>query len=164
MQIKVSGLKEVEAQLLKLGSREGTKVLRAGMLRATKPIQDAAKANASVIPTGSGALEKSIGRRFEIAGRGVFAEGLLPNLGGKFNVAIAFLKGSRVAVALYNLFYHPKRKRRGIFHGHFVEFGIRGPARHILKRALDARGSQAVQSLAHEIQRGIDNLLKRRTS
>jgi hypothetical protein len=162
MQIKVSGLKEVEAQLLKLGSKEGTKVLRAAMLRATKPIQDQAKANAAAIPSGSGALEKSIGRRFEIGGRGVFGEGLLPNLGGKFNVVIAPLKSSRVAIALYNLFYQPKRKRRGIYHGHFVEFGIRGPARHILQRALDSRGSQSVQSLASEIKAGIERLLKRK--
>jgi HK97 gp10 family phage protein len=162
MQIKVRGLKEVEAQLLKLGSKEGTKVLRAAMLRATKPIQDEAKSNAAAIPNGSGALEKSIGRRFEISGRGVFGEGLLPNLGGKFNVSIAPLRSSRVAIALYNLFYQRKRKRRGIFHGHFVEFGIRGPARHILSRALNSRGPQAVSTLADEIKSGIDRLLAKR--
>lgn len=159
MQIKVSGLKEVEAQLIKLGSKEGTKVLRAAMMRATKPIQDQAKANAAAIEKGSGALEKAIGRRFEIQGRGVFGEGLLPNLGGKFNVVITPFKTSRVAIALYNLFY--QRKRRGIFHGHFVEFGVRGGrARNILSRALNTRGAQAVQSLASEIQAGIDRLLK----
>jgi len=159
LQIKVSGLKEVEAQLLRLGSKEGTKVLRAGMMRATKPIQDEAKRNAAAIQDGSGALERSIGRRFEVGTLGFVGEGLLPNLGGKFKVVIAPLKSSRVAVALYNLFY--RRKRRGIFHGHFVEFGVRGKAgRHILSRALNSRSAQAVQSLAAEIQAGIDRLLK----
>ncbi len=160
MQVKVSGLKEVEAQLLKLGSKEGTKVLRAGMLRASRPIEQQAESNAATIPNGSGALEKAIARRFEIQGRGVFGEGLLPNLGGRFNVAIGPMKNSRVAIALYNLFY--KTKRRGIFHGHFLEFGIRGPARNILSRALNSRGAQAVDSLAKEIKVGIDRLLARR--
>jgi hypothetical protein len=159
MTIKVTGLREVEAQLLKLGSKDGTKVLRSGMLRAAKPIELQAEANAAAIPNGSGALEKAIGRRFQIAGRAVFGEGQLPSMGGRFSVVIAPIRNSRVAIALYNLFY--KRKRRGIFHGHFVEFKNNG-GRHILSRALNTRGAQAVQSLASEIKVGIERLLKRK--
>jgi hypothetical protein len=159
MTIKVTGLREVDAQLLKLGSKDGTKVLRSGMLRATKPIEQQAEANAAAIPGGSGALEKAIGRRFLIAGRAVFSEGALPNMGGRFSVVIAPFKNSRVAIALYNLFY--RRKRRGIFHGHFVEFKNSG-GRKILSRALNTRGAEAVQSLAREIKVGIERLLRRR--
>lgn len=160
MQINVSGLKQVEAQLQKLGSKDGTKVLRAAMFRATKPIEDQARSNAAAIPTGSGALSKSIGRRFIVGISNVFTS-LLPNLGGRFSVIVAPIKSSRVAVALYNLFY--KRKRRGIYHGHFVEFGTRRSKKHaFLRPAIDARGGQAVSVLADEIRKGIDNLLRRR--
>lgn len=157
MTIKVTGLKEAEAQLRKLGSREGTKVLRAAMFRATKPIEDQSKANAAAIPGGSGSLALAIGRRFVIGMQRAFSS-FLPALGGKFTVVITPLRKSRVAVALHNLFY--KRKRRGIFHGHFVEFGPH--KQPFLKPALDTRGAQAVNSLASEIKKGIENLLKRR--
>lgn len=162
--IKISGLKEVERQLLKLGSKDGTRVLRAAMFRATKPIEDQSRANAAAIQKGSGSLEKSIGRRFVIGKekRSVFAQ-VLPSLGGTFTVIITPIKKSRVAVALYNLFY--RRKRRGIIHGHFLEFGTsRFAKKQFLKPALDARGSQAVNALADEIRKGIENLLKRQAN
>lgn len=159
MTIKVTGLKEIEAELQKLGSRDGTRVLRAAMMRAAQPIQKQAQLNAARLPNGSGALERSIGRRFVVGrqGSGIFE----PPLGGRFRVVIAPLKTSRVAVALYNLFY--RRKRRGIFHGHFVEFGTKRSKRQpFLAPALNARGSQAVGMLADEIRKGIERLLKRR--
>ena len=159
MQIKVSGLKEVEAQLLKLGSRDGTKVLRAAMLRATKPIEEQAKANAAAISEGSGALALSIGRRFVIGRQKTF--GILPDMGGRFTVLIAPIAKNKVAIALYNLFYG--RKRKGIFHGHFAEFGTeRQRKQPFLKPALDSKGPQAVNILADEIRKGIASLLKRR--
>lgn len=159
MQIKLSGLKEVEAQLRKLGSKEGTKVLRAAMLRAAKPIEDQAKSNAAAISEGSGALALSIGRRFVVGKQKAFA--LLPDMGGRFTVLIAPLIKSRTAIALYNLFYH--RKRRGIFHGHFAEFGTkRSRKQPFLKPALDSKGPQAVAVLADEIRKGIESLLRRR--
>ena len=192
MAIKVTGIKEVEEQLRKLGSKDGTRVLRAAMLRAAKPIEDQAKANAGAIAEGSGALQMSIGKRFSVGEKGTFLGLDLPELGGKFKVEIAPFRKSRVAVALHNLFYH--RKRKGIFYGHLIEFGhrvgtrqtgylrklgssarrrfgdARGggaaagrvPAHPFLKPALDARGGQAVSVLADEIKKGIANLLRRR--
>lgn len=160
MQIKVSGLKEVEAELQKLGSKEGTRVLRSAMLRATKPIEDQAKANAAAWEKGSGSIEKAIGRRFVVGksdGPRIFGIEL-PSLGGVFTVVITPILKSRVAIALHNLYYH--RKRRGIFHGHFLEF----KGRPFLKPALDARGAQAVSALAGEIKAGIERLLERRQS
>jgi HK97 gp10 family phage protein len=158
--IKVTGLKEVEKQLQMLGSKDGTRVLRAAMMRAAQPIEQQAKMNAANLPNGSGALEKSIGRRF-VVGRQESSFLILPSLGGRFSVLIAPLKSNRVAVALYNLFYG--RKRRGIFHGHFVEFGTkRAKKQPFLAPALNARGAQAVNTLADEIRRGLERLLKRR--
>lgn len=186
--IKVSGLKEVEKQLRLLGAKEGTRVLRAAMMRATKPIEDQAKANVAKIPNGSGALEKSISRRFVIGRQQ--SSLFLPDLGGRFAVVIAPIKSNRVAVALHNLFY--KRKRRGIFYGHFIEFGHRiargarlkrsavaitravargdfsglstGMAKPMpfLRPALDARAPQAIAALGNEIRAGIKRALKRR--
>lgn len=154
MQSKVSGLKELEATLQKLGARDGTRVLRGAMFRAAKPIEDQAKSNAAQIANGSGALHESIGRRFTV---GVSAD----RLGGKFTVTIAPIKKNRVAVALYNLFY--QRKVRGIFYGHLVEFGTKfARAQPFLGPALNARASQAINSLAQEIRKGIDVMLKRR--
>lgn len=159
MTIKVSGLKEVEKQLQTLGSRDGTRVLRAAMMRAAEPIQKQAQMNAAALPDGSGALEKSIGRRFVVGKQQ--SSLFLPDMGGRFSVIIAPLKSNRVAVALYNLFY--RRKRRGLFHGHFVEFGTnRSKKQPFLAPALNARGAQAVGVLADEIRKGIDRLLKRR--
>lgn len=158
--IKVTGLKEIERQLQNLGSKDGTRVLRAAMMRAAEPIQKQAQVNAAHLPSGSGALEKSIGRRFLVGQQRQTGE-FLPALGGRFSVIIAPLKKSRVAVALYNLFY--RRKRRGIFHGHLVEFGTkRSKKQPFLAPALNARGSQAVDVLADEIRKGIERLLKRR--
>lgn len=162
MTIKVTGLKEIEAELQKLGSKDGTRVLRAAMMRAAQPIEQQAKMNAANLPNGSGALEKSIGRRF-VVGRQESSLLILPSLGGRFSVLIAPIKSNRVAVALYNLFYKPRRKRRGIFHGHFVEFGTkRAKKQPFLAPALNARGAQAVGVLADEIRKGIERLLKRR--
>jgi HK97 gp10 family phage protein len=159
MTIKVTGLKEVEAQLRKLGSKDGTRVLRFAMLQATKPIEEQAKTNAGAIPGGSGALQKSIGKRF-VVGRLTFSA-TLPEMGGRFSVVIGPLKGNRVAVALYNLFY--RRSRKKIFHGHFVEFGTKRSRRQkFLEPALNSRAGQAVQNLAGEIKKGIERLLKRR--
>lgn len=142
-----------------LGSKDGTKVLRAAMMRAAEPIEKQAEMNAAAMPNGSGALEKSIGRRFVVGKQA--SSTFLPDLGGRFTVVIAPLKSSRVAVALYNLFY--RRKRRGIFHGHFVEFGTkRSKKQPFLAPALNARGPQAVSVLADEIRKGIERLLKRR--
>jgi len=154
VEIKVTGLREIERQLKELGSKTGTKILRASMLAANKPILEQAKSNVAGISGGSGALHKSMGDRF-YAGKAP-ADGLfdVPSMGGRFSVITAPMKKNRTAVALYNLVY--KRKRRGIFHGHFLEFGTEKiKARPFLKPALDSKGPGAVQSLADELRKRI---------
>lgn len=121
MEIKVRGLKEIEAQLVALGSKQGTKIVRASMLRASQPILDRARSNVASISNGSGALHKSLGVRFYAGPKAGTGEIGLPAMGGRFSVKIGPFSRERVAVALHNLFY--KRRRKGIFYGHLIEFG-----------------------------------------
>ena len=170
MEIKVHGLKEIEAQLIALGSKEGTKIVRASMLKASEPILNRARSNVAAIPGGSGALHQSLGMRFFANARPVSEAGL-PTLGGKMSVQIAPLRKDRKAIALYNLVYKPRRQRKGIFYGHLVEFGhriVRGgqqrgsvPARPFLKPALDSGGTVAVAIFARELQERIARQLKK---
>lgn len=187
MEIKVTGLKEIDAQLKALGSKTGTKILRASMLAATKQIVAQAKSNVAAITDGSGALHQAIGARFFIGNRAGNGESNLPDMGGRFVVKIFPFSRNRTAVALHNLVYG--RKRKGIFYGHLVEFG------HVIKRrtgevtltkgrrgrvykkhatrllgsvpphpflvpALRSKGSAAVQDLADELRKRIDKQLK----
>jgi hypothetical protein len=188
MEIKVKGLKEIEAQLVALGSKTGTKILRASMLAAARPILSRAQSNAAAIPNGSGSLHKALGMRFFIGNRGGRGELGLPELGGQFSVKIAPLAKEKTAIALHNLYY--KRNRKGIYHGHLIEFGhkikrrtgetetFRGrrgrkytrhitrelgsvPARPFLRPALDTGGTVAVAILAKELRERIDRQLKK---
>jgi HK97 gp10 family phage protein len=154
--VKLSGLREVEKELEKLGAREGTRVLRGALFRSAKPIEDEARRRAAALPRGSGALEKSIGKRFHA---GTKAD----RLGGIFSVIIAPIRNSRVAIALYNLYYKRRRPARGIFHGHLVEFGTKyAKAQPIFRPALESSaGLRSMAMFAGEMKKGIANLLKR---
>jgi hypothetical protein len=166
--VKVRGLKEIEAQLVELGSKTGTRIMRASMLEASKPILSRAESNAASLKTGSGALRESLGMRFS-AGRSGSSE--LPNMGGRFTVQIAPFRKDRTAIALYNLIYKRKRPVRGIRHGHLVELGHRlvrngrevgsVPARPFLAPALQSGSTDAVAILARELQERIARQLKK---
>jgi hypothetical protein len=161
LEIKVTGLREIEAQLASLGSKQGTKILRASMLAASRPILQQAQSNVASIQGGSGALHKSLGMRFYAGQQNVGEDGV-PAMGGRFSVQVAPITRNRVAVALHNLIYG--RKRKGIFYGHLIEFGhrivtrgqkiVKGsvPPRPFLKPALDSKGAIAVGRLADEIR------------
>ncbi len=172
MEIKVKGLKEVEAQLIALGSKQGTKIFRASMLRASQPILDRARSNAGSIAKGSGALQASIGPRFT-AGNKPVGELNLPNMGGRFAVQIAPQRGNKTATALYNLVYKRRRPVKGIRHGHLIEFGhrivtrgkkeVRGsvPAQPFLLPALHGGANVAVSILARELEDRIARQLRK---
>jgi hypothetical protein len=158
MTITVRGLREVDEQLRKLGSKDGTRILKRAMFQAGAPIEDRAKRNAAAIPNGSGSLSQAIGRRVTVNGRG--GSEFVPEMGSVFKVEIAPMRGNRVAIALHNLVY--KRKRKGIFHGHFIEFGQgKVPARPIFITALRSAATRAVAILRREALAGIQRQLKR---
>lgn len=121
MTVKVRGLKEVEQQLIALGSKPGTRILKRAVYLAGEPIEQRAKRNAAALPNGSGAMEVAIGRRVTVAGNG--SPSFTPDVGSRFAVEIYPRLKNRVAIALHNLFYG--RKRKGIFYGHLLEWGHR---------------------------------------
>lgn len=152
--IKVTGLKELQKKLIEIGSVSGTKSMRASMMAATKLIQDRAKSTA---PRRSGALATAIGRTFSVknsSGSIFTGEGS----GARFSVLIGPKVKNKTAVALYNLVYKRKRPRRGIIHGHFLEFGTaRGvKATNWLRNALQTVAQQSVDKLAEQLKRRIE--------
>jgi HK97 gp10 family phage protein len=158
--VTVRGLKELEARLRDIGSVAGTKAMRSAMFTATKPILDRAKANA---PSRSGALRLALSRTFAIKSTG---GGLLfgDAPGSRFLIFIGPKVKNRTAVALYNLVYKPRRPRRGIFHGHFLEFGTKSGTRRtdFLKRALESSANEAVRRLADALKKRIDAAARKR--
>jgi HK97 gp10 family phage protein len=159
MDIQVRGLKELEDRLVGMGTVAGTKAMRSAMFTATKPILDQAKATA---PTRSGALKQALARTFSVktnAGS-FFSSGE----GSKFNVSVGPKVRNRTAVALYNLVYKPRRPRKGIYHGHFLEFGTkRGTkATNWLRNALQSQAPRAVAKLAEALKKRIEAAAKKR--
>jgi HK97 gp10 family phage protein len=164
VEVKVTGLKEIEAQLINLGSKNGTRIIRRALLIAAEPIIEQARHNA---PKKSGALALSIGRRFVAGARGDAVK-ILPEMGSRFAVVIAPFKGNRVATALHNLVYG--RKRKGIFYGHLIEWGHRVVSRlssvsvaanPFLGPALRDRARDAVNIFRAEVRDGINKEIKR---
>lgn len=141
MDIKVTGLKELQKRMIEIGSVSGTKAMRSAMFSATKPLLEAAKANTAKF-TRSGAMRESISRTFAIKVAGGFIFGS-DQAGSRFSILVGPKTKHRTAIALYNLVYKPKRPRRGIFYGHLLEFGHRIGSRKtgILSRARTAAGT-----------------------
>lgn len=155
--VEVKGLDELRKQLINLGSVAGTKAMRQSMFAATKPLLAQAKANESR-SSRSGALRESLRRSFRIGkSKGVFSEG-----GSTFTISVGPKTKSRTAIALYNLVYRPKRPRRGIYHGHFIEFGTKTgtQARHHLEHALLSSQVQCTFGLANELRKRIERALR----
>ncbi len=126
------------------------------MFSATKPLLDRSKVNASAFSrpgakfdgkVSSGALKEATVRSFRTGRTGAVLGG-----GTRFTMTVGPRVKHRMAVALYNLVHKPKRPRRGIYHGHFLEWGTRTgtTARHYLERALRATQGACVALLATE--------------
>jgi hypothetical protein len=65
-------------------------------------------------------------------------------------------------VTLYNLAYKRRRRRRGIFYGHFYEFGARNVTkRAFLVPALKSKSSAAIQIFATTLRASLERLAKR---
>lgn len=160
MDAKVRGLAELDRTLAEVGTVAGTKIMRSSMFSATKPLLERAKANA---PSRSGALRQALTRTFAVKTNGgnfLFGD----QAGSRFSILVAPKVKNRAAVALYNLVYKPRRPRRGIFHGHFLEFGTaRGTKRtDFLKRALLSSASECVATLARVLKRRIEAAARKR--
>jgi hypothetical protein len=160
---KIRGLVELDRALAEIGAVAGAKVMRSSMFTATKPILDRAKAN---MPSHSGALREALSRIFAVSKRpgdyefnsrsSGFGSGQARGFGisagdgggSRFSILIGPKVRHRVAIALYNLVHRTKRK--GIYHGHFVEFDHRigNASTGTLSRA------QTVAGMARAARRG----------
>lgn len=157
--VSIKGLKEIDANLAKLGKVAGAKIMRGSLYAASKPILDQAKANTAAWPKGSGALNLALGRRYTVAASDVG--------GSKFSVSIGPKVKHRTALSLYNLFYKRSKRLKGIFYGHLLEFGHKDraggdvPAKPFLLRALQSKQSEAVQLLATKLRAAIARALRK---
>jgi hypothetical protein len=108
--IRLEGLKEIEARMVELDAMAGSRLLTRAVRRSLIPLEKRATANVRRFSE-SGALEQSI-KIVTVRPRG--SEVVAAQVGPK--------KTDRRALALHNVFYG--RRRRGIFYGHLVEFGF----------------------------------------
>lgn len=158
LKIEVKGLNEVRQQLINLGSVAGTKAMRQAMFAATKPLLARARQNTGIFSR-SGALQKSL-RRVFLAERFGFAA--FGDNGSTFTISLGPKRRDRTAVTLYNLVYKPKHPRRGIYYGHFLEWGTKRGVHpwHWLEGALKSTAQQCVSLLGSETQKRIDKCLR----
>jgi HK97 gp10 family phage protein len=156
--LKVKGLRDLEQMLLDLRGPQASRAIRAAMLKAAEPIVSAAKAN---VPTRSGALRESITRWFVVDGKESVLGIDLPSMGGKFRVTVGPSTKARTAVALHNLAY--RRRRSGIFYGHFLEFGTRFRGRHqFLAPAIQSTSAEAIDIFTKTLRASLERIAKRR--
>ena len=114
VEVRITGLAELEARLLELDALAGERMMRRILRWTAMPLEDRAKANAySVSKHGSsGALSRSIG----IVSR-------KPTGAQVARVSVTSRTKDRTANYLHNAFY--SRQRKGIFYGWLVEKGHR---------------------------------------
>lgn len=157
-EIKVTGLKELQQRLKEIGSVSGTKVMRSAMFTATKPILDRAKATA---PKRSGALQVALTRTYTVDNKRVTSDDVN---GARFSILVGPKTRNRTAIALYNLVYRRKKPRRGIFYGHFLEFGTKTGthATNWLRRALESTSTTVTELLASTLKKRIETAARKR--
>ena len=153
--IKVEGLRELEARLLELDAIAAKRLLTRATRRSLIKLERQATANAESFSR-SGALAESV-KIVTVKPKG--SETVAVQVGPK--------KKDRRGVALHNVYYG--RKRRGIFYGHLIEFGhrVRGPSgRRVNKRpwfepAWDATRSGIIPEFQRILRQGITRIEKR---
>ena len=161
--IDVKGLKELEEKMLLLTTVAGEKVMRSTLIFAAKPILQQVEANIQAIPGGSGALLKATRRVYLKPTATSTATGG----GSRFSVAVTPKKSDRTAIALANLFYHRKKPVRGVFWGHFVEWGFttsggkKVPGRGVFSRAAMSKAIEAIELFSQRIRISIDRAMRK---
>lgn len=109
--IKVEGLQELDARMAEVGALAGKKLLTRAVRRSLFRLEKTTTANANAISR-SGALAQSV--------RIVTVK---PKQNETVAVQVGPKKRDRRALALRNIYY--RRKDKGIFYGHLVEYGHR---------------------------------------
>jgi hypothetical protein len=113
--IKVEGLRELEARLLELDAVAGKKLMLRATRRSLLQFRKQAVANAR-----SGSRSGALAEAIKIVT-------VTPRANQTVAVQVGPKKKDRRGLALHNLYY--QRRRKGIFYGHLVEFGFTAKGR-----------------------------------
>lgn len=155
-EIKVTGFKDLQKRLASVGSITGTRAMRGAMFASTKPLLERTKQNAGIF-SHSGALRQSLRRLFKVEN-----STLTSGDGSRFTISVGPKIRDRLAITLYNLFYRRKRPRRGIYHGHFLEWGTKTgtQAWHFMAGAVRSMASSTTELLAVQLGKRLDKATK----
>jgi len=173
----LNGLAQVEYNLEQLGKVAGGRVMRASLFAASKPILDVAASQVRTFSR-SDSLLIALGRTFRHT-----ISTVPDDRGGRWRMSIGPRVKNRRAVTVHNQTYN--RKRRGIFHGHFLEWGHRVgnrltgrlrrlgvrtarsvggamvAAKPFMRPALDRAGQRSVAVFTLQVRRRVERALKR---
>lgn len=151
--LRLEGLDRVQARLANLHPLAREKELRSTMFKAMRPVLVAVVATT---PRRSGALRLAMKRVYLRPS----ARQLVDNLAAR--VAVAPKSKDRRALALANFSYGRTKRLRGVYWGHFVEFGTkRGikPGR-FMQRALQANAQRVIDIFAADTEQKIRRTMK----
>jgi HK97 gp10 family phage protein len=150
VEVKITGLQELEARLQEMGALAGSKLLGRVLRKIAKPMLQAAKMGALSIRH-SGALAAS-----------VKAYNKRPKGGEVARVAVGSRAKDRTALWLHNTAY--QRQRKGIYYGWMVEKGHgNAQARPWFGPAVQANEARAVSAFVSELQKAIDRSTRRKS-
>ncbi len=159
--LSFEGIEELDRNLQELSAIGRERALRRAMWPAMAPVLDHAKANA---PRRSGALAVAMARAVQSAGRG---KGL--RFGGQEKSLVARVvvtprRNNRQAIALHNIFYSRKKPVRGIYYGHFLEFGTKRSDKRFkfMSRAIASNSQRVINIFAERLEKAIRTELRRR--
>jgi len=146
--VKVEGLENVEKMLIELGPALGFKALRGGMMKASRPMLIAAKANAAA----TGIRGRDSDAMAAAMSRGT--KKITPN---RTTLWIGPKNKHKKALAIYNAHHGTDLKRLNYFH--LVEWGSEhGPAQPFMRPAFAATAKLVVSNLGKEIKVAIDKI------
>lgn len=151
--LRLEGLDRVVERLGQLAPVARERAMRAAMFKAMRPVLQAVVATT---PRRSGALRLAMARVYLRPTARAAADALAAR------VAVAPKAKNRQALALANFSYGRTKRLRGVYWGHFVEFGTkRGikPGR-FMQRALQANAQRVIDIFADDIEKQIRRQLK----
>lgn len=151
--LRLDGIDQVLRRLEGLSPIAREKALRGAMFKAMRPVLQAVVATT---PRRSGALRLAMKRVYLRP----TARQLVDNLAAR--VAVAPKARDRRALALANFSYGRTKRLRGVYWGHFVEFGTRRgikPGR-FMQRAIQANAQQVINIFADDIEKQVRRQLK----
>jgi HK97 gp10 family phage protein len=157
--IKIEGLRELQAALKELPKATQTNVLKRALIAAAEPLVEAAK---SFAPIREGRLQDHIvasARAINITGKAEFAAAMAAGLGK--GMAVKALRAARRGGpgSKYEIYIGPTRD---IFYSHFQEFGTVNHAAHpYMRPAWDGHKEEAIMTIRQHIEAEIARAAKR---